>query len=189
MGETRAHPPEAGLDAAGGHGATVERELVGGLVCEGMVDADQALQRALSAEAKVSARIDDERGVAAEAISGQIGRKALAAATGVDPDAAGTADDACDGVDDDALPACVCPWGRGSPIGGDGQCLVDARRRQIGARARVARVLELSDERRVNEPIRAAGRPEGGVDGDRQSRTDGTGFARLRVEGTKLAAV
>src|SRR5882757_6271393 len=139
MAEAGIRAPETRLDPTGGHRPSVEHEFVGGLVREWVVDADQALGRALAAESEVSARVDDERRVAAETIGGQVCGQALAAAAGVDPDAARTGDDPGNGVNSDHLPAGIGVRGCGPAIWSDCESLLDGGRGMVRARRCVAR--------------------------------------------------
>ena len=184
-------PPEAGLDAAGRDRAAIEHELVGGsLSSSGWSMRTWRSSGLLPAEPQIATGIDDEGGVAAQPIGGQVRGQALAAAAGVDPDARGPVDDPGDGIDGD-------PRASGSPHAGTAGLRSGATAsassmpagRKVGARGRVAGVLELADEGRVHEAIGAPRRPEGRVDRDRQGRADRAGLARLGVERAELAAL
>src|SRR4051812_38098208 len=124
MREPTFRAPKAGLDPARRHRSDVELELVSGVVVQRVLDADQALDWPLAAEAQVAAGVDDEGAVAGKALRGQIRGKSLATAACIEANAGWPCHHSCNSVDRDLAPARVRArpgrlslWGPGQSVG------------------------------------------------------------------------
>ena len=154
-----------------------------------MVDPDQTLERSFAAESQVTAGVDDEGGVAAKPLRGQVRGESLATATCIEADAGWPCHRSRNSVDRDLVPARVRARAGRLSFWGPGQSIGDALAGQVGARGGIPGVLQLVNEGRVDETTGAPRSPEGSLDGSGQGRADGAGFAELRIQSAELAVL